>query len=51
MSKRGYTTIWRSTISHSHLFNVASAVLMALGGALGPALIARNAAALCGTHT
>ncbi len=35
------------TISHSPWFCVAGVALMALGGALGPVLVARDAAALC----
>ena len=37
----------RGTISHPPSFCVAGVALMALGGALGPALVARDAAALC----
>ena len=37
----------RSAISHPPAFCVAGLALMALGGALGPALAARDAAALC----
>ena len=39
---------WQAcTISHPATFCVAGVALMALGGALGPALVARDAAALC----
>ena len=37
----------RGTITHPSSFCVAGVALMALGGALGPALVARDAAALC----
>ena len=37
----------RSTNSHRPSFGVAGVALMALGGALGPGLVARDAAALC----
>ena len=37
----------RRTVSHPPSFCVAGRALMALGGALGPALVARDAAALC----
>ena len=37
----------RGTNSHPRSFCVASVALMALGGALGPGLVARDAAALC----
>ena len=37
----------RGTISHPPWFCVAGVALMALGGALGPVLVARDAAALC----
>ena len=37
----------RGTISHPPSFCVAGVALMALGGALGPGLVARDAAALC----
>ena len=37
----------RGTISHSPWFCVAGVALMALGGALGPVFVARDAAALC----
>ena len=37
----------RGTISHPPWFCVAGVALMALGGALGPGLVARDAAALC----
>ena len=37
----------RGTISHPRSFCVAGVALMALGGALGPALVVRDAAALC----
>ena len=37
----------RGTISHPRSFCVAGVALMVLGGALGPGLVARDAAALC----
>ena len=37
----------RGTISHPPWFCVAGVAIMALGGALGPDLVARDAAALC----
>ena len=37
----------RGTNSHRPSFGVAGVALMALGGALGPGLVARDAAALC----
>jgi len=37
----------RGTISHPRSFCVAGGALMALGGALGPGLVARDAAVLC----
>ena len=37
----------RGTNSHRPSFGVVGVALMALGGALGPGLVARDAAALC----
>ena len=41
----------RGTISHPRSFCVAGASLMALGGALGPGLVARDARSHTHTHT